>query len=302
MFALSIEFSWVIGSKHQQKKNREIQGMSGKVFLYHAHGFALGGMITQPFKENIESHAATSLPSIGGFASVKAENYSLKEIVSYDGAHTYVSGIQNDDGVHSSVATSTLEGLNILDVITADAIIGRLSARHKDGAPAEIITLGSSFVNLKIAGQPVEVDLDNDLFTLNPTYSGLLDHLQGKGKAAKKAPSGKSRYQWGAAGTDVPKGMEKGMLIPSATGWNHANGILHTSLVKQIRPVGSNSSPEEPPYAYAIQIPHVGTVYLGELFVSADTKRLSMLRVELGSPVVASMQAVSAVTNGSWPQ
>jgi hypothetical protein len=275
--------------------------MSGRTFLYHAHGSALGGTITQPFKAEIESHAATSLPIVGGFASAKMDSYRLRDLVSYRSAHTYVSGIQTDDGTHT-VASCTIEGLNILDIITADAIVGRLSSKHGESGQPEIITLGSTFVNLKIAGQPVQVDLDNDLFTAHSTYEKLVGHLDLQGKQAKgkaKSPA-KFRYAWGESSDQPSLRLEKGMLIPTGADAHLANGILHTSLVKQVRPVGSNNSAEELPYAYAIQIPHVGRVYLGELFVSADSKRLTMLRVELGSPVVASMAAAAPTTNGSW--
>ena len=277
--------------------------MSGRMFLYHAHGLALGGTITQPFKAEIESHAATSLPIVGGFASAKTENYRLRDIVSYRSAQTYVSGIETDDGRHT-VASCTIEGLNILDVITADAIVGRLSSKHGPSGQPEIVTLGSSFVNLKIAGHPVQVDLDNDLFTTHPTYDKLVSHLDPQGKQAKAAAKAKSpakvRYTWGQPDNQPPQQLGKGMLIPTEADSHHASGILHTSLVKQVRPLGSNNSAEELPYAYAIQIPHVGRVYLGELFVSGDSKRLTMLRVELGSPVVGSMAVVAPVTNGNW--
>jgi hypothetical protein len=283
------------------EKRQEIPGMSGRTFLYHAHGTALGGTITQPFKAEIESHAATSLPIVGGFASAKMESYRLRDLVSYRSAHTYVSGIQTDDGTHT-VASCTIEGLNILDVITADAIVGRLSSKHGESGQPEIITLGSTFVNLKIAGHPVQVDLENDLFTAHPTYEKLVGHFDPQGKPAKakaKSPA-KFRYTWGQTNEQPSPQLDKGMLIPTGADSHLANGILHTSLVKQVRPVGSNNSAEELPYAYAIQIPHVGRIYLGEVFVSADTKRLTMLRVELGSPVVGTIAAAAPVGGGGW--
>jgi hypothetical protein len=284
-------------------KRQEIPGMSGRTFLYHAHGSAIGGTITQPFKAEIESHAATSLPIVGGFASAKADSYRLRDLVSYRSAHTYVSGIQTDDGTHT-VASCTIEGLNILDMITADAIVGRLSSKHGESGQPEIITLGSTFVNLKIAGHPVQVDLDNDLFTAHGTYEKLVGHFDPQGKQAKAAakakPAAKLRYAWGQSDEQPSQQLEKGMLIPTGADSHLGNGVLHTSLVKQVRPLGSNNSAEELPYAYAIHIPHVGRVYLGELFVSADSKRLTMLRVELGSPVVAKLAAAAPTTNGSW--
>lgn len=275
--------------------------MSGKRFLYHAHGSAIGGTITQPFKAEITCGAATSLPIIGGFASAKNEAYQLKDVISFQSAHTYVSGIPTDDGAQHSVVTCVVEGLNILNVITADAIIGRVSSKHADGRQPEIIPLGSSFENLKIAGQPLQVDLNHDLFIQNPTHSALLNHYESaskKNKDGKNAP--KARYHWGLADEKVPPALAKGMLMEPGVGWHKSNGVLHTSLVKQVRPVGLGTSAEELSYAYAIHIPHVGNLYLAELFSSADTKRLTMLRLELGCPFVGAMAVANPVANGSW--
>src|ERR1700722_2812358 len=218
----------------KSEKRQEVPGMSGRTFLYHAHGLALGGTNTQPFKAEIESHAATSLPIVGGFASAKMESYRLREIVSYSSAHSYVSGIQTDDGTYT-VASSSIEGLNILDVITADAIVGRLSAKHSESGQPEIITLGSTFVNLKIGGQLVQVDLDNDLYTAHPTFEKLVSHFDPQGKQAKAATKAKSpakfRYAGGAikrpAVTATGKGYadtNRGGLAPCQRGFAHQPG------------------------------------------------------------------------------
>jgi hypothetical protein len=282
-------------------KKQEIAGMSGRKFLYHAHGSAIGGTITQPFKADIGTSAASSLPIIGGFASAKSAAYQLKDVVSFSSAHTYVSGIQTPDGAHNTVVTCVVEGLNILHMITADAIIGRVSAKNKDGEPSEIIPFGSSFENLKIAGQPVEVDLDHDLFLQHPTHAALSDHYESAGKRNKggKGPTtAKARYQWGASNEEIPPALAKGMMLDPAVGWSKSNGVLHTSMVKQVRTVGTGNSAAELPYAYAIHIPHVGNLYLGEIFASSDVKRLTMLRLELGSPF-AGMVAASEPAGGS---
>jgi hypothetical protein len=275
--------------------------MSGRRFLYHAHGSAVGGSITQPFKADIASSSATSLPVIGGFGCAKDGPNQLKDVISYESARTYVSGIKTDDGAYNSVVTCVVEGLNILHMITADAIIGRISSNHKDGEQPEIIPLGSSFENLKIAGQPVQVDLNHDVFTENPTHAALLSHHESGGKGNKGAKL-KARYHWGLNSEKVPAALAKGMLMEPGAGFSKSksNGVLHTSLVKQVRPVGTGNSAEELPYAYAIYIPHVGNLYLAEVFSSADTKRLTMLRLDLGSPFVGTVALAEPVTNGSW--
>ena len=269
--------------------------MSGRSFLYHAHGSAIGGTITKPFKADIDVNAATSLPIIGGFASAKCGAYQLKDVVSFSSAHTYVSGIQTDDQAHNSVTTCIVENLNILHMITADAVIGRVSTKHVDGNALEFSPLGSTFVNLKIGGQPVDVDLDHDLFLRNSTHAALLKHYEAVSKKSGKA---KTRYQWGSADDTVPARLAGGMLMEPGAGWHKSNGTLHTSMVKQVRAVGSGTSSGELPYGYAIHIPHVGNVYLGETFVSAGLMRITMLRAELGSPFSGTVAASMPVGNG----
>jgi hypothetical protein len=266
-------------------------------FLYHAHGTAVSGSITQPFQAYIDANAATSLPIIGGFATAKNGPYQLNDVISFSHAHTHVSGIQTPDGVHHSVVTCVVEGLNILHVITADRIVGRISAKHQDGEPPEIIPFGSSIENLRIGGQPVNVELNHELFTQNPTHAGLLKHFEGS-KAGKK---GSVRYHWGASDSEIPSSLEKGMSLDPKVGWHKSShGVLHTSMVKQVQTPGPNGAGEGLPYGYAIHVPHVGNLYLAELFSSADTKRLTMLRLELGCPFVGTAAASAPVGNGTW--
>jgi hypothetical protein len=278
--------------------------MNGREFLYNAYGCAIGGTITQPFKADIDTNAATSLPIIGGFASAKSEAYQLKNVISFRSAHTYVSGIKTADGASNTVVTCVVEGLNILHVITADAIIGRLSSKHKPGEQPEILLLGSSFENLQIAGQPLQVEINHDVFMQNQTHTALLSYYESGSKRGKAGAKGtnmpKTRYQWGLPSEEIPPALAAGMRMDPGLGWQKSNGVLHTSVVKQVRAVGSGNSPEELSYAYAIHIPHVGNLYLGELFSSADSKRLCMLRVELGSPFAGIVAAAEPVANGVW--
>jgi hypothetical protein len=274
------------------------KAMSGNRFLYHAHGMALGGRISQPFQAEIDGQATTSLASIGGHSSTKAGAYTLNDFISYESAHCYVSGSRSPDGVYHTSSTCIVRGLNILHVVTADAIIGRLSAKHTGEGPPEITPIGSQFDNLRIAGQPVHVDLDHEKFAQHPTYTGLLNHVSKKTKS-KTAP--KLRYQWGLTNDEIPAPLEEGMLVPADTGWRENRGVLSTSMVKTVQPIGPGTSTEELPYGYAIHIPHVGNLYLAEIFATSDSKRLCMLRLELGCPVHGMVAAAEPWTNGIQP-
>jgi hypothetical protein len=275
-----------------------------RVFLYHAHGYALGGRIEQPVQRELDSHAATTLSIVGGYATSKSGPYYLDKLISYESAHTIISGIRNEEGTHSTSVDTVIQGLNILDIITADKVVGRLSAKHEDGQPAKIIPLGSGFENLRIAGVPVDVEMANDLFSHHSTHEDLHAHFQGKCGAndpcAAFKPLNSGRYEWGHPPGKMPEKLRKQMIVPADTGWKESGGHLHCSIVRQVKETNLSGPKVTIPYGNAICIPQVGRLYLGELSSDGDTKRLTMLRLELGSPVVGTVAAAGPQTNGKW--
>lgn len=274
-----------------------------RVFLYHAQGYALGGRIDQPVAQDLNSHAATSLSAVGGYTTATNGPFNLDRLISYASAHTYISGIQSDTNTHSTVVDCVITGLNILDVITADSIVGRISSKHTDGQPAEILTVGSSFVNLRIGGLLADVTMCNDTISLHPTSEGLLAHYEGKCKAdapcaAQCAPAN-PRYEWGLPPGPVPDALKKLGVPPPGKNYVVSNDSLYSSIVCQVSVPGG---PGEPPVVYGNQIviPQVGTLYLGELVTDPDAKRLTMLRLELGCPVTGRVAASGPGSNGKW--
>ena len=47
-------------------------------------------------------------------------------------------------------------------------------------------------------------------------------------------------------------------------------------------------------------VPNFGKAYFGELLISATSKRLTMLRLELGSPAGGSVACASIENDGGW--
>src|ERR1700737_2348358 len=102
---------------------------SKKRYFYNAHGHALSGHIEKPFKHVIEVQAGTTLPTMGGYGSSRVSDFRLKEIASFKAAYTHVSGSQDEkSGSHTTLVASAVEGLNILDLITADRVVARASS------------------------------------------------------------------------------------------------------------------------------------------------------------------------------
>src|SRR6266849_6333164 len=162
--------------------------MAKRTFHYHASAHALSGQFWRPFQRVIEVQAPTTLPSIGGVGKSRVDNFRLDDLVSFKAGYTHVLGsemeVRNAKGqpgiAHTTQVTSTVEGLNILDIITADRIVGRLTSVHdledkEAGGEARIILIGSRFENLRIAGCDVYVSLHHELFLTLDTFGSVLD-------------------------------------------------------------------------------------------------------------------------------
>lgn len=273
---------------------------TAKSFFYHAHGTALGGVIRWPLAHEIEGgQSATSLPITGGHSLAKAPQYKLrhesKDLISHTGASTEVSGRQDPkDGVFSTEVTSMIEGLNVNDVVTADSITAHLISKHKgDDTEASIVATGSGFKNLKISGYPVEVELDTELFVEHDT----LDKFRKKHKQdAEFRKMARKRFLWGDFDESVPDWLKqryKWLTSPEAL--PESKGILPCSLIKSIK----CNCPGVQIFGNVIIVPDFGKIFLGEVLLKENSRRLSMMRLEMGSPMGGSVIVTSAENNGT---
>jgi hypothetical protein len=93
----------------------------GRSYSFRADANALGGFLEAPPKI-VHTLVPVSLPAVGGFATARSEGFNLDEIVSCSSAYTRVSGSEHRaDGSISMLATAVVEGLNLLEVVTAEA-------------------------------------------------------------------------------------------------------------------------------------------------------------------------------------
>jgi hypothetical protein len=245
-------------------------------FHYHACAHAFSGRFTRPFDHLIDVQAASSLPVIGGHGNSRIENFQFSEFVSFKRGYTHVSGgHQADDDSNNTLVTATVEGLNILDVLTADRVVARLYSKHPAGEPEGCVTMvGSKFENLKIAGYKVDVELDCELFENVRTF-----------KDAQKA------FEKDAA-------FRKIALDPFHTGHElqpqGPNGAFVCSLVKEM----NTSCPGVKRTGHSFYVHGFGKIFLGELIIVHGERTLTMIRLELGSAVSGGGTVAAATANG----
>lgn len=251
-----------------------------KIYHYSAQGHGLSGQFERPLQRLIEVQAPASLPTIGGHGNARVSNFKFQEFVTFREAYTHVSGSQDKKtSSHTTLVTSTVEGLNVLDVVTADRIVARLSSEHPaENHEPQIVVLGSKFENLRIAGCPVDVELNHDLFLRLDTFDAIGKELETNAEFRKMA---EDPYQTGQS-----------QKLPDA------HGVLLCSLVKNMK-VSCTGVKRN---GHAFVVPQFGKIFLGEILAKHGTRTLTMLRLEMGSPVCGGLTAAEIIVNGqTWP-
>ena len=236
-------------------------------FYFHAEGHALSGEFRRPIQHSIAAQAATSLATIGGYARAHVEDFRAEHLVAFKRAHTHVSGSKEDDVTYTSHVTTTIEQLNILDVVIADRVVSHLTSQHKKGKlEGHILALGTHFDGLRIAGYPVVVKLRHELFIDCETFDQLRNRLATDKDSGKIAVTGER--------TALCSLVEKiETELPGVEGRSH---IFH--------------------------VPHFGQVSLAEVFAEPGVRSLTMIRLDLGSPTAATLTAAESKINGiPWP-
>jgi hypothetical protein len=239
-----------------------------KRFYFHAQGHAFSGEFSRPVCVPVEAQASVSLPTIGGHAHSRVERFQIPRLVSFQSAHTHVSGSQLDEDTFATQVTTTIEGLRILDFLSADRITARLtSERKRKEGESHVLAFGSTFENLRIGGYKVEVNLRHELFVNCKTYAELVKEVASDKKSGKIAST--------------------------------SSGATICSLVERIE----TDFPGLDKRKHVLEIPHFGVISLAEVFAEPDCRRvLTMLSLKLGSPDGATLLVAQGGTNGqTWP-
>jgi len=250
-----------------------------RTYIFNGHGHALSGHITHLSDLQIEVQAGMSLPTTGGIGHARVENFRFREYVSFSAAYTYVAGSKHGRDMHTTLVTSAVENLNILDVVTADRVVARLASHHSldeklNQEEPEITLLGSKIDNLKISGCPVQLVFEDDLFIRCKTFETLKKEFDGSAGFRKMAAD--------PFVTTPPR-------VPV-----DPRGVFLCSLVKnmEINCAGVKA------VGHAFEVPEFGRVYIGEVLAQYRKRTVTMLRIELGCPIVGTMMTTQAGGNG----
>jgi len=245
-------------------------------YHYHACAHAFSAHFTRPFEHQIDVQAASALPITGGHGQARVENFQFREFLSFKRGYTHVSGAyQEDDNSYNTLVTSVLEGVNLLDIVTADRVVARLYSKHRVGEAEGFISLaGSRFEHLRIAGCDVKVEVDGDLFEKIPTFASAINNFDNKGDFHKIAHD--------------PFKTGKSIDKPGA------NGVFLCSCIKEMK----TDCPGVTREGHCFSVPGFGKIFLGEVLVMHAARNLTMIRFEIGSATKGGGTGGGAFSNG----
>jgi hypothetical protein len=148
-------------------------------YNYQASAYAIVGEFRRPKRQSLPIQGATVLSVTGGQSIQCVKDFNLCGLVSFKNAHVEVGG--SYDKCHdtfTSYAYSSIEGLNIADMLTADRVVSRIMVYSPqgdyDGDHTFDIT-GSYFENLKIAGHEINAEMNTGAFHKINSFSKFND-------------------------------------------------------------------------------------------------------------------------------
>lgn len=274
---------------------------NGRTHSYHAEATVLEGHLDLPLVQQIKPQGYAKLAEHGGYLAQRAEDYRLEAVASFRAAHTQVAGNRDPKPGHgwATLTTTVVEGLNVLDVLTADRVVGQIITEHPLAGYVPIISfLGTRFENLRIAGQPVELHLDHDILGAKPADDGA--YTTDAGVQQRVAAQLKTI----SAAAELP--AELGERYNRLASHGGAPEAVECSLVN--RAAGSYPGRS---FGHEIVVPHFGRITLAKVnlhhqdFDTATgvprttTVKLTMLDLKLGCAISGGMGIGVGSTNGS---
>jgi hypothetical protein len=287
-----------------------------RVMYYHGDATPIGGFLTHPFESILETQASVSLGQAGGHSATRHEEFKLDELIRSGAHYSQVTGsVEKTNGNWTTLITSVVENLNVLEVVTADRIVSRISLEHPRAEGKyypKISFAGTQFENLRINGQVVDVVTDLNLLSSPDAKQVPPSGKEGDMLSDKAAPEVIEfpDVPWPDVPSFILKAVAQSTAILSpevgAPEWlkrryewmldpaaRARKGYIACSLVTAARGTGSN-----PAYGHVVAVEGFGNIFLGELIVSQQSFHATMLRIELGCSATGNVSFASARGNG----
>jgi len=265
-------------------------------YVFRGHSIGVTAHIRRPEKHLVDVQGCSALPVVGGHHESKVKAKQHKAWVSHGPIATSAHGdyVDAEAGVRTTLGTARFDEVPTETRVTASVrdlvVLGRvhiglaamgLISRSAVGAAQPVILLdGCRLDDIRIDNSRLKITLADDLYRECNTLELL---------AAKHAAG-------------LPAG-HAGILLPAdskatkVTSFPIATGTVKCTIVRKIAWDGEKH-PTAKIHGHVVYVPNFGRIYFGEMFVTDHSRRLVMVRFQLGSEVGGEITAACGETNG----
>src|SRR5262245_36897829 len=276
-------------------------------FIFRGNAAAIGGRIVRPADTILDSIVASSLTVAGGRSRARAGAARFGEFVSFAGAFTNAEGVFDDvrqqiEFTHGKVpedalTTSSRVGADVTGLsvgsdrpkLTIKRLHATLTSKSPGASGEPAIPLGpeTAIEGVAIDGRPLVVEVAVPVFQQYDTRSKLM------------AAADDAQFVRDSRDLLYLKSPAAGAAPPQTVRIQYASGTIYATIVKSIKWAG------EPMAGVSIDqnsivVPEFGKIFFGEMLITDMSRRLTMLRLELGSPIGGAIAVAEVETNGAW--
>ena len=250
-------------------------------FIYRGSAVAVAARFEEPSKLWISAQAGSCLPGGGGLAEGLVEGFNEEGLVSFSRASSRAEGIEVEKERKRRFRTTvqaSIEDLNIAGRIEAKRLEVSLVSRHGPEAGQPSIVLGDMprHQSFLLDGREIRVEFALDIFNhygtlkeLRRTYAKNDEFFEEYGHLFfnHKAPKRKK----GFGGWLKKKLHKRNRKLPKSSGY------LLCTIVRKI----VSDHPDAKVYGNVVELAGFGRLFLGEMLIDQDTRRLALMRFQL---------------------
>jgi hypothetical protein len=275
-------------------------------FVFRGNAAAFGGRLFRPTDIVIEASGASCLPVTGGRSRSRIPAVAFGDVIKIGSAFTLAEGffdnaaqaidLTNHKVAEDSLTTSTTVSAEVDDlavgrkpVLTARKVLATFRSKSPlgSGEPGIALDRETAIEGLAIDGFALVVEFDAELFQQYDTRAKLV--------AAADDPAFVRAH-----GTCLyMTSTYEGQAAPPPGRLIERNCIIYATIVRSLK-WAADPHPTAKIDGNTIVVPDLGRVFIGEMLITGSSRRLTMLRFELGSPDGGFVAAVDVDSNGGW--
>ena len=275
-------------------------------FVFHGDACAFSGRIVRPVDIVLESKGSSTLPVTGGRLRSQVPRTRFGKFVRIGSSSTLAEGLFDNPkrvlaASHGRLREDELTATTVVSAEVKDVVIGEkpvlrvrrlrasLTSKSPQASGEPFIRLSADAVieGVKIDRYGLIVELNHTLFQRYDTHSKLRSAVDDKNFVRTHGNTLLMNTP-----IEGPIASPVGELVESS-------GIIYATIVKSLRWAGKPYPGAEIEH-HSIKVPDFGRIFFGEIFIGRKWRRLTMMRLKLGSPMALDMACAEIDANGTW--